>query len=250
MSIYLLTIHSGCVITIIRLHALSSFGISLDPTWDYTVVVIWTGAELAAGMVCASLPAVRQLLTLPPPKRWSQFLTNQSRNQIIPMPDRGQTPSANRQQKGLPSFPLPSFSRHSKSLYRVTTDISSSSWSKSQAKTVQDIERGHVADEAPKGSFCLLLQPLFHSSSCSTHTSFWSSVGRSGTPPLDSAPTHPPHITGFQALSSRTQSGETTGKASVDSHVELLRGPNSTYWANSNRLSVEDDITALPRPHF
>ncbi|KAF9694409.1 hypothetical protein EKO04_007689 [Ascochyta lentis] len=31
--------------------------ISLDPTWDYTDVTIWTGAELAAGIVCASLPA-------------------------------------------------------------------------------------------------------------------------------------------------------------------------------------------------
>ena len=47
-------VSSGCITTMIRLRSLAGFKISLDPTWDYADVTIWTGAELAAGIVCAS----------------------------------------------------------------------------------------------------------------------------------------------------------------------------------------------------
>ncbi|KAH8767580.1 integral membrane protein [Hyaloscypha finlandica] len=51
----------GCVVSMIRLKSLLSFGNSLDP-WDYVDVVIWTIAELAVAMVCSCFPAMRNLL--------------------------------------------------------------------------------------------------------------------------------------------------------------------------------------------
>ena len=39
----------GCIATIVRLHTLTKFNISVDPTWDYVPVTIWTELELAAG---------------------------------------------------------------------------------------------------------------------------------------------------------------------------------------------------------
>lgn len=52
----------GLVATIIRVTTLHVFGDLEDPTWDYVPVVYWTVAELAAGIICSSLPAIRILL--------------------------------------------------------------------------------------------------------------------------------------------------------------------------------------------
>ncbi|KAH6668361.1 hypothetical protein B0J14DRAFT_452413, partial [Halenospora varia] len=52
----------GCVVSMIRLKSLLSFGNSLDPSWDYVNVVIWTIVELAVAMVCSCFPAIRNLL--------------------------------------------------------------------------------------------------------------------------------------------------------------------------------------------
>ncbi|KAF3031781.1 hypothetical protein E8E11_000960 [Didymella keratinophila] len=142
----------GCITTIIRLHSLAGFKISLDPTWDYTNVVIWTGAELAAGIVCASLPAVRQLLMMILPSRFQTFLTNRSRSRSIPGRDRGRTPTSQRYRKDRSLFPMPSVSEPRKSTFGVTTDISTSSWAKSQAETVGDVERGYSQGEQTKTS--------------------------------------------------------------------------------------------------
>jgi hypothetical protein len=57
----LLTCDSGCIVSIIRLQSLLVFGTSIDPTWDYVPVTIWTGLELGAGIICSSLPALRTL---------------------------------------------------------------------------------------------------------------------------------------------------------------------------------------------
>ncbi|XPS77123.1 hypothetical protein M3J09_009157 [Ascochyta lentis] len=240
----------GCITTIIRLHALSGFRISLDPTWDYTDVTIWTGAELAAGIVCASLPAVRQLLALLLPKRWSSFLTNRSRSRSTPMPERGQTPSAHRKRRGHSLFPLPSFSEHSKGSYGVTTDISSSTWTKSQADTVRDLERGHVSVEQSKSESWLPLRALFQGKHRSMHTSFWSSVDRAGSPPLQTQRNHPPHITGFHTVNSRTEFADAAGKNSVDEQMELLRMSESSRWLDESSITEENDITALPKAYL
>lgn len=52
----------GLIATIIRLNTLYVFGNLDDPTWDYVPVVYWTTVELAAGIICSCLPAVRILL--------------------------------------------------------------------------------------------------------------------------------------------------------------------------------------------
>lgn len=53
---------SGTIISAIHLCALLIFGNSIDPTWDYVFVVIWTALELGVAMAAACLPALRTLL--------------------------------------------------------------------------------------------------------------------------------------------------------------------------------------------
>ncbi|KAF2708615.1 hypothetical protein K504DRAFT_335103, partial [Pleomassaria siparia CBS 279.74] len=54
----------GFITTILRLHTLLLFRISIDPTWDYVPVTIWTELELGSGFVCVSLPTIRILFTM------------------------------------------------------------------------------------------------------------------------------------------------------------------------------------------
>ncbi|KAF3003525.1 hypothetical protein E8E13_005436 [Curvularia kusanoi] len=234
----------GCITTIIRLRALAGFKISLDPTWDYVTVIIWTGAELAACIVCASLPAVRQLLTIILPSRFQRFLTNRSRSRSR---SGGQTPSLQRQRKVRSPFPFSGPS--SKGSYGVTTDISTSTGLKSQAETVQDIERGRFSTEQQqKPPTWNPLRTLFPKQSRSLQTSFWASVDREAVPsppPNDVSTTRRPHITGFHAMASRTGT-DTTGRGSVDERLELLQIPNQTYQPRTHRRE-DEGITALPR---
>lgn len=51
----------GCITTMVRMHTLTLYNISFDPSWDYAPVAIWTELELVAGCVCVSLPAIRVL---------------------------------------------------------------------------------------------------------------------------------------------------------------------------------------------
>lgn len=52
----------GLVATVARLRVLYVFVDLADPTWDWVPVVYWTTGELAAGIICSCLPAVRILL--------------------------------------------------------------------------------------------------------------------------------------------------------------------------------------------
>ncbi|KAF1920182.1 hypothetical protein BDU57DRAFT_436220, partial [Ampelomyces quisqualis] len=51
----------GTVATAMRLPSLSSFKISIDPTWDYVAATKWSQLELAVCIICNSLPAIRIL---------------------------------------------------------------------------------------------------------------------------------------------------------------------------------------------
>ncbi|OSS45096.1 hypothetical protein B5807_09398 [Epicoccum nigrum] len=201
----------GCITTVIRLHALAGFKISLDPTWDYVNVVVWTGAELAAGIVCASLPAVRQLLTIVLPSRFQKFVTNRSRSRTLPGgKDRGQTSSL--QQRGK-DHSASSGSGHSASkTWGVKTNISASSRARSQAEIVQDIERGQISAEQQEGG----------------------------------STTRRPRITGFKAIAS-TEGRETVGRQSDDDQLELLQSPCHTYQPGTYAGRGGEEITALPR---
>jgi hypothetical protein len=50
------------------------FGNSIDPSWDYVFVVIWTGLELAVAMIASCLPALRNLFIRLQPRWTSAFL--------------------------------------------------------------------------------------------------------------------------------------------------------------------------------
>ncbi|KAK3343865.1 CFEM domain-containing protein [Lasiosphaeria hispida] len=55
----------GIFVTItscVRLWTLYTFGDSVNPTWDYTNALIWTGLEVAVSIIVTSLPAIRVLI--------------------------------------------------------------------------------------------------------------------------------------------------------------------------------------------
>ncbi|KAJ8109762.1 hypothetical protein OPT61_g7220 [Boeremia exigua] len=85
----------GCIATIMRLPSLSSFQISIDPSWDYVPITIWTELELAAGFLCVSLPSIRILLVRILPKRFINFfsnITSRSRSRSNPTPAPNDAP--------------------------------------------------------------------------------------------------------------------------------------------------------------
>ncbi|KAJ4987678.1 integral membrane protein (CFEM domain-containing protein) [Stagonosporopsis vannaccii] len=65
----------GCITTIVRLRSLLTFKLSVDPTWDYVPVVIWTELEITAAFACVSLPAIRVLLVKLVPTRLKGWLS-------------------------------------------------------------------------------------------------------------------------------------------------------------------------------
>ncbi|KAF2678735.1 hypothetical protein K458DRAFT_376105 [Lentithecium fluviatile CBS 122367] len=77
----------GCITTIIRLHTLLSFKTTIDPTWDYVPVTVWTELELACGFVCVSLPAVRILLVTLFPRSLLSSISPKSRSRSAPTPN-------------------------------------------------------------------------------------------------------------------------------------------------------------------
>ena len=54
---------SVTVISILRLKSLLKFrSNSLNPTWDFSEVSLWSDIELNVGLICICLPSLRQLL--------------------------------------------------------------------------------------------------------------------------------------------------------------------------------------------
>jgi hypothetical protein len=66
----------GCIATIIRLRTLLAFKVSIDPTWDYVPVTIWTELELLVGFICVSLPSIRILFVKILPTQVKEFLSH------------------------------------------------------------------------------------------------------------------------------------------------------------------------------
>jgi hypothetical protein len=79
----------GCIATIMRLPSLSTFKISIDPSWDYVPITVWTELELAAGFLCVSLPSIRMLLVRILPETVKELLSN------ITHPSRSRTSKRN-----------------------------------------------------------------------------------------------------------------------------------------------------------
>ena len=54
---------SVTVVSILRLKSLIAFGAeSLNPTWDFFELALWSNVEVNVGIVCACLPNIRLLL--------------------------------------------------------------------------------------------------------------------------------------------------------------------------------------------
>jgi hypothetical protein len=70
----------GCIATIIRLHTLTKFRISVDPTWDYVSATIWTEVELAAMSICVSLPTIRILIVKALPQDFLSHMCHPFKN--------------------------------------------------------------------------------------------------------------------------------------------------------------------------
>lgn len=66
----------------VRLWSLYSFGESVNPTWDYTDVIIWTGLEVAVSIIVPSLPAIRVLINRRMPGLLGSVLGMKSGNGI------------------------------------------------------------------------------------------------------------------------------------------------------------------------
>jgi hypothetical protein len=227
---------------VIRLRALANFRISIDPTWDYTDVSIWTGAELAAGIVCASLPAIRQLLTMILPKRFHSFLTNRSRSRSIQQAGREVTPSVRRYRKDNSVFEMSCSENDDGSV----ADYLSMNRRNSQRQGLRDVECGRVYDNSSQMPSCSSSQTKSGDNSRSLRTSFWSSIDWASSSPSSLQPqTH--YLSENDGVSTRTESTEPTGKTSVDEQVELLRAPETSYMAAWQPNSAVDNITALPR---
>ncbi|PVH86400.1 hypothetical protein DL98DRAFT_567785 [Cadophora sp. DSE1049] len=92
----------GCVVSMIRLKSLLSFGNSLDPSWDYVNVVIWTIVELAVAMVCSCFPAIRNLLIRIYPRAFLSSIGHTSDKQLasIPLSSNSERRRANHEQEG------------------------------------------------------------------------------------------------------------------------------------------------------
>jgi hypothetical protein len=97
----------GCITTILRLHTLSTFKISMDPTWDYVPTTIWTEFELAAGGLCVSLPSIRIFIIKILPGRFKDFLSHislHSKDRIQPTPEQSNASSSQGRWKKPPSW--------------------------------------------------------------------------------------------------------------------------------------------------
>ncbi|EMD64139.1 hypothetical protein COCSADRAFT_89724 [Bipolaris sorokiniana ND90Pr] len=79
----------GCIATIVRLHTILAFKTTIDPTWDYVPITIWTEIELACCFACLSLPAIRMLLGCILPDSFFSSITSRYRSYGSSAPDRG-----------------------------------------------------------------------------------------------------------------------------------------------------------------
>ena len=214
----------GCVTTIMRLPALSTFKISIDPSWDYVSITIWTELELAAGFLCVSLPSIRMLIVRLLPKRVKEFLSN------ITHPSRSK------------SNPTP----------QQAVPIEQRKWKKSNSWIDISANNTNISDDSGKGIELLTLGSGVRGSFMSA---FWNrsttqssrlSHLRSGSKRLESAMSN---YRESDVAATRSPYQEERIKGTFE-QVEMLDVPKSHRHMSttSRNCSVyEEQITALPQ---
>ncbi|KZM22705.1 hypothetical protein ST47_g6127 [Ascochyta rabiei] len=206
----------GVIATLMRLPSLSTFQISIDPSWDYVPITIWTELELAAGFLCVSLPSIRILLVRLLPKRVKEFflnITQSSRSKSNPTP-----------QHAMP--------------------VEQRSWRKNSSWFDISIDSTKSSDYSSKG-----MEPLTLGSGVrgSVMSAFWNRTPsqpsqlwhlRSGSRRLESA------MSNYSELNLAVTSPPYQEKRNGE-QVELSDVPKShRYWSGS---SNDGNITALPQ---
>ncbi|KAF1994515.1 hypothetical protein P154DRAFT_585650 [Amniculicola lignicola CBS 123094] len=81
----------GTITTILRLRSLLIFHISVNPTWDYVPVTVWTELELGCIFVCLCLPSVRILLVRILPAGMLASLKSRTRSRSSRKSDKDKT---------------------------------------------------------------------------------------------------------------------------------------------------------------
>lgn len=115
----------GAVATLMRLPSLSTFKISIDPTWDYVPMMTWSQLELAACFICVSLPSIRILFAKIVPTTvkdlFSSILrSSRSNSAQIPSRDFRITPDIHQEQDHDSSNPTRSPSNYDKGAVSTT----------------------------------------------------------------------------------------------------------------------------------
>lgn len=205
----------GCIATIVRLHTLLIFKISIDPTWDYVPVTVWTELELAASFACVSLPSIRVLLVKILPVRVKEIfshITHQSSKDVSAQKPLPPLPPVQQRQWKKPS-----------SWIKVTQDGDKN-------KTTADSTKSFMRGFLPSHSMPSPFSPHSRSGSRRLHSAM-SNYSESGV-----ASTRPPYQ---ERSESKDQSIEMSPvQKSPADKLEPLSG-------NSGKSSEE--ITALPR---
>lgn len=212
----------GCIATIMRLPSLSTFKISIDPSWDYVPITVWTELELAAGFLCVSLPSIRMLLVRILPKRVKEFISNITH------------PSRSRSSKRNPT-PQQALAPEQRKWSKPKTWADSSAYStdvsnESEIRGLEPLTLG----SGVRGSFM---------------SNFWN---RSSTEPSQLSQSR----TGLQrlesAMSNYSESGVAFtrppyphhGRDSAFEQVEMLSVPTKSH---RHKSTSEEQITALPQ---
>lgn len=212
----------GCIATIMRLPSLRTFKISIDPSWDYVSITVWTELELAAGFLCVSLPSIRILVVRILPKRVKEFLSNITH------------PSRSRSSKRNPT-PRPATSSEQRKWSKPKSwiDISANNTNVSSESTGKGLDPLTLGSGV-RGSF----MSAFWNRSSTQHTQL--SQSRTGLRRLGSA------------MSNYSESGVAATRSphheeknhSAFEQVEMLSVPTKSHKHTS---TSEEQITALPQ---
>jgi hypothetical protein len=202
----------GCIATIIRLSVLLTFKISVDPTWDYVHVTIWTEVELASGFICVSLPSIRILVANLLPGSVKDVLSHV-------------TPGSKRKNSD-PRQALPGAEAAQKQ-WRKPPSRSRVSLGVEEIETQVNTRKSIMGDSWPWSA----TSPL---------TLRFSEHARDGSCPLTSA------IGVCSEAGPRLQPWEQRETGYQKNMVELHRVLQSETGADGRHANIDDEITALP----
>jgi hypothetical protein len=209
----------GAVATIMRLPSLSTFKISIDPTWDYVAVTKWSQLELAAGILCLSLPSIRVIVAMVIPASLKEKL---SMNTLTKAYGRSNSRSA------------PKSNNSNISKIRNDSNVHKEMFEQKSWGNVSEVSHTVVAVREPP--------PV------KTRTRFMNAI-RSRPPPVPPKPTRPNRADSTSSNNSVAKIAATSfpfrdGNISQDFQLQNLRA--SVRQSCMTCSEVDERLTALP----